>query len=81
MSACRPSASTSASCRRSVIVEEMAELQIGIRDGHMYAPRLMKRLNLSMDSGAIRASLVHYNTVDEVRRFGEALRAVIAKLS
>ncbi|ESZ49778.1 cysteine desulfurase-like protein [Mesorhizobium sp. RSR565B] len=63
------------------IVEEMAEMQIGIRDGHMYAPRLMKRLNLSMDSGAIRASLVHYNTVDEVRRFGQALRAVVAKLS
>ncbi|RJT42736.1 cysteine desulfurase-like protein [Mesorhizobium waimense] len=62
------------------IVEEMAEMQIGIRDGHMYAPRLMKRLNLSMDSGAIRASLVHYNTVDEVRRFGEALRTIIAKL-
>ncbi|MFB9978948.1 cysteine desulfurase-like protein [Mesorhizobium kowhaii] len=63
------------------IVEEMADMQIGIRDGHMYAPRLMKRLNLSMDSGAIRASLVHYNTVEEVRRFGEALRAIIAKLS
>ncbi|MCZ8545624.1 cysteine desulfurase-like protein [Mesorhizobium qingshengii] len=63
------------------IVEEMAEMQIGIRDGHMYAPRLMKRLNLSMDSGAIRASLVHYNTVEEVRRFGEALRTIIAKLS
>jgi len=63
------------------IVEEMAEMQIGIRDGHMYAPRLMKRLNLSMDSGAIRASLVHYNTVEEVQKFGEALRAIIAKLS
>jgi cysteine desulfurase family protein (TIGR01976 family) len=63
------------------IVEEMAEAGIGIRDGHMYAPRLMKRLNLSMDSGAIRASLVHYNTVDEVRRFGEVLREIIAKLS
>lgn len=63
------------------IVEEMAEMQIGIRDGHMYAPRLMKRLNLSMDSGAIRASLVHYNTVEEIHRFGEALRAIIAKLS
>lgn len=63
------------------IVEEMAEMQIGIRDGHMYAPRLMKRLNLSMDSGAIRASLVHYNTIDEVHRFGKALRAIIAKLS
>ena len=63
------------------IVEEMSAMQIGIRDGHMYAPRLMKRLNLSMDSGAIRASLVHYNTVDEVHRFGEALRAIIARLS
>ncbi|MCA0051342.1 cysteine desulfurase-like protein [Mesorhizobium sp. B283B1A] len=63
------------------IVEEMADMQIGIRDGHMYAPRLMKRLNLSMDSGAIRASLVHYNTVEEIRRFGKALRAIVAKLS
>jgi cysteine desulfurase family protein (TIGR01976 family) len=62
------------------IVEEMASREIGIRDGHMYAPRLMNRLGLSMDSGAIRASLVHYNTLDEVRRFGEALKAVIARL-
>ncbi|ESY93784.1 cysteine desulfurase-like protein [Mesorhizobium australicum] len=63
------------------IVEDMAEMQIGIRDGHMYAPRLMKRLNLSMDSGAIRASLVHYNTVEEIHKFGEALRQIIARLS
>jgi cysteine desulfurase family protein (TIGR01976 family) len=62
------------------IVEEMAKRDIGIRDGHMYAPRLMNRLNLSMDSGAIRASLVHYNTLDEIRRFGDALKAVVAKL-
>lgn len=61
------------------VVEKMSDRQIGIRDGHMYAPRLMKRLNLSMDSGAIRASLVHYNTLDEVRRFGEALRDIIAE--
>jgi len=62
------------------IVEEMAKREIGIRDGHMYAPRLMNRLKLSMDSGAIRASLVHYNTLDEVRRFGEALKAVVGKM-
>ena len=61
--------------------EEMAERDIGIRDGHMYAPRLMNRLGLSMDSGAIRASLVHYNTIGEIRRFGEALHAIIARLS
>ena len=64
-----------------MIVEEMAERQIGIRDGHMYAPRLMKRLGLSMDSGAIRASLVHYNTIDEIGRFETALREIIARHS
>ena len=56
----------------------MAERGIAIRDGHMYAPRLMQRLGLAMDRGAVRASLVHYNTVGEVRRFGEALREIAA---
>ena len=62
-----------------MVAEEMAEMQIGIRDGHMYAPRLMNRLGLSMDSGAIRVSLVHYNTIDEIRRFESALREIIAR--
>jgi cysteine desulfurase family protein (TIGR01976 family) len=56
------------------LVQRMADGGVGIRDGHMYAPRLMARLGLSMDSGAMRASLVHYNTLDEVGRFGEELR-------
>ena len=60
------------------VVEQMAGREIGIRDGHMYAPRLMDRLGLSLDSGAVRASLVHYNTLEEVGRFGEALRAITA---
>ena len=51
-----------------------ARRQIGIRDGHMYSPRLMKRLALSMDSGAVRASLVHYNTSEEIQRFSEVLQ-------
>jgi cysteine desulfurase family protein (TIGR01976 family) len=58
------------------LVEGMAEAGFGIRDGHMYAPRLMARLGLTMDRGCARVSLVHYNTVDEVRRFGEAMKAV-----
>ena len=32
-----------------------------------------------MDSGAIRVSLVHYNTLDEIRRFETALREIIAR--
>ena len=55
------------------VTEAMARAGIGIRDGHMYAPRLMKRLGLRQDSGVIRASLVHYNTMDEIHSFGTAL--------
>jgi cysteine desulfurase family protein (TIGR01976 family) len=55
------------------VTEELAKRNIGVRDGHMYAPRLMKRLGLTKESGAVRASLVHYNTIDEVHSFGIAL--------
>lgn len=58
------------------VVERMADAGFGIRDGHMYAPRLMARLGLAMDRGAVRVSLVHYNTFDEVHCFGEALRKI-----
>ncbi|HKD80934.1 MAG TPA: cysteine desulfurase-like protein [Candidatus Angelobacter sp.] len=55
------------------VTEGLARHNISVRDGHMYSPRLMKRLGLTRESGAVRASLVHYNTVEEVRRFGSAL--------
>jgi cysteine desulfurase family protein (TIGR01976 family) len=55
------------------VTEKLAKQNIGVRDGHMYSPRLMKRLGLTKESGAVRASLVHYNTLEEVHRFGNAL--------
>ena len=58
------------------ISEELAKQNIGVRDGHMYSPRLMKRLGLAKESGAVRASLVHYNTLEEVRRFGRVLAEI-----
>lgn len=58
------------------VTEELARKGIGVRDGHMYAPRLMKRLGLTLESGAVRASLVHYNTRDEVHQFGEVLAEI-----
>ncbi|PZO73108.1 MAG: cysteine desulfurase-like protein [Mesorhizobium amorphae] len=61
------------------VAETMTEREIGIRDGHMYAPRLMNRLGLGMNSGAVRVSLLHYNTLDEVARFGEALKAIAVR--
>jgi cysteine desulfurase family protein (TIGR01976 family) len=56
--------------------EELARRNFGVRDGHMYSPRLMRRLGLAQESGAVRASLVHYNTIEEVRRFGRALAEI-----
>lgn len=56
----------------------MGKARIGIRDGHMFAPRLMKRLGLSMDSGAVRVSLVHYNKVEEIDRFETVLAGIVA---
>jgi selenocysteine lyase/cysteine desulfurase len=57
----------------ATVTEALAKQNIGVRDGHMYAPRLMKRFGLAPESGAVRASLVHYNTLEEVRRFGRVL--------
>lgn len=61
------------------VVGEMARNQIGVRAGHMYAPRLMRRLGLAHETGAVRASLVHYNTIEEVQRFGEVLRKLVTR--
>jgi selenocysteine lyase/cysteine desulfurase len=33
----------------------------------------MKRLGLSLETGAVRASLVHYNTIEEIHHFGNVL--------
>jgi cysteine desulfurase family protein (TIGR01976 family) len=58
------------------VTEQLASQNIGVRDGHMYSPRLMERLGLTRESGAVRASLVHYNTLEEVQKFGSALAAI-----
>ena len=60
----------------AIVAEKLARSGIGVRDGHMYSPRLMNRLGLSSERGAVRASLVHYNTIGEVHRFGSALAEI-----
>jgi cysteine desulfurase family protein (TIGR01976 family) len=57
----------------AAVTEAAAAVGIGVRDGHMYSPRLMRRLGLAVESGAVRVSLAHYNTVEEVRQLGAVL--------
>ena len=58
------------------IAQAMADAGIMIRDGHLFAPRLMARPALSMDSGALRATLVHYNTVEGIAHFDRVLASM-----
>ncbi|HEY1891373.1 MAG TPA: cysteine desulfurase-like protein [Steroidobacteraceae bacterium] len=58
----------------AAVTQAVAAVGIAIRDGHMYSPRLMRRLGLAVESGAVRVSLVHYNTIEEVRQLGAVLR-------
>ena len=52
---------------------------VALRDGHMFAPRLMARLGLAFETGAIRVSLAHYNTVEDIARFEAIARRVLDK--
>ena len=58
------------------VAEELAKRDIGVRDCHMYSPRLMQRLGISPAEGAVRASLVHYNTLAEVQNLAGALAEI-----
>jgi cysteine desulfurase family protein (TIGR01976 family) len=64
--------------RSGDIAADLAERGIGARAGHMYSPRLMRRLQ-QMPDGLVRVSLVHYNTADEITRFQTALTAIVAQ--
>jgi selenocysteine lyase/cysteine desulfurase len=58
------------------VTDAAVRADLGIRDGHLYAPRLMRRLKVPVETGVVRVSLVHYNTVGEIHRLAEVLRDV-----
>jgi cysteine desulfurase family protein (TIGR01976 family) len=54
--------------------ERLAERDIAVWWGNYYALETMKRLGVDVEQGAVRAGIVHYNTVEEVDRLLTALR-------
>ena len=52
---------------------------VGIKHGDFYARRFVDALGLGPAGGVVRASMVHYNTVDEVDRLIAALEPALSR--
>lgn len=61
----------------SLVVPSLDERHVAVRWGHFYAKRAIDALGLAKVDGVVRASMVHYNTLDEVERLIEALRETL----
>jgi cysteine desulfurase family protein (TIGR01976 family) len=59
------------------IVAAALRRNIGIRYGHMYAYRLCEAMGIEPETGVVRVSAVHYNTVEEIDRLIEAWDGVL----
>jgi cysteine desulfurase family protein (TIGR01976 family) len=55
------------------VAEELDEANIYVWDGNYYALEVTTRLGLEDSGGMVRVGPVHYNTLEEIRRFGEVL--------
>ncbi len=58
------------------VAEELDSEYIYVWDGNYYAMSVTERLGLEESGGIVRVGPVHYNTVEEIHRFGEALGRV-----
>jgi cysteine desulfurase family protein (TIGR01976 family) len=58
------------------VAEELDKENIYVWDGNYYALAVTERLGLEDGGGMVRVGPVHYNTVEEIHRFGEALRRI-----
>lgn len=61
------------------VAEELAKENINVWDGNYYALAITERLGLEQSGGMVRVGPVHYNTVAEIERFGEALRRIASR--
>jgi cysteine desulfurase family protein (TIGR01976 family) len=60
------------------VAEELDKAGIYVWDGNYYALNVTERLGVEESGGMVRIGPVHYNTVEEVERFGEALGRIVA---
>src|SRR5262249_26808656 len=59
--------------RPEQVAAALGERDIFVWDGNYYAIELMEALGLEQQGGAVRVGAVHYNTVEEIDAFLEAV--------
>jgi len=63
-------------CSPREVAAKLDEEGIYVWDGNYYALEVTKALNLEDKGGMVRAGAVHYNTLEEIERFGKALARI-----
>ena len=58
------------------VAEELDLANIYVWDGNYYALEVTTRLGLEGSGGMVHVGPVHYNTVEEIKRFGEVLHRI-----
>jgi len=61
------------------IAEYLAGAGINVWAGNFYALSLAERLGVQGTGGLLRVGATHYNTVDEIHQFGEAIMSLAGK--
>jgi selenocysteine lyase/cysteine desulfurase len=59
------------------VAEQLDKVNISVWEGNYYALEVTKRLRLEDKGGMAQVEPVHYNTLEEIRRFGEALGRIV----
>jgi selenocysteine lyase/cysteine desulfurase len=63
------------------VAEELDEQNIYVWDGNYYALEVTTRLGLEESGGMVRVRPVHYNTLEEIKKFGEVLGKIAASFT
>jgi len=58
------------------LANEIGNNNIYVWNGHNYALAIVERLGLLESGGMVRVGPVHYNTLDELNKFGEVLKKI-----
>ena len=61
------------------IAEALGQAGFYVWDGNYYALAVTERLGIESSGGMVRVGAAHYNTIEEVERFGEALKKIMSK--